>query len=497
MHLDLPLGNFARARRATEKGTGARRAAVTQADKEIREVYKSELAKKSPADCDALAKTLLTQSLTSNESAPRFVLLHYAQDLAADAGDATTAFRAADSMASFYEIDVLPMKLKALTTASRNLSGRPAATLFVGQAKLLVDEAISRDDYMTAENAAGLAGSAAQKASDKSLIASVHEQAAELGAIRGEYKKVEPSVARLKSNPNDADANLTVGEFFGLYKGDWDKALPRLALSSDAKLKALALADLAAPANATSRRKIGDGWWSDAGPRTGPAKAHEQSRAAFWYLQCLAELDGFEKAVVEKRIAEARPSATRVVNLLTLVDKPAQGFNGSWRRNEGGLSCGNDGGYLVIPYSPPAEYDLTVSINRIAGSDTVLLIFPLENGAMYFFLGGWGNTVIGFGRSDDSGIYGVQKLEGNNLIVKGKTYKTLIKVRKGKVEGYVNDKLVATVNTDGTGLGVSSRYTVGGERVMGLEANRGCPTVFHMAEVNEVSGSGHVVQLPP
>ena len=52
---------------------------------------------------------------------------------------------------------------------------------------------------------------------------------------------------RLNTNPEDAEANFTVGRFYCLYKKDWPRGLPALARGSDAGLKALAVKELDPP----------------------------------------------------------------------------------------------------------------------------------------------------------------------------------------------------------------------------------------------------------
>src|SRR3954468_18328820 len=65
----------------------------------IHKLYKTDFDKKSPADRQALAKLLVAQAKdTKDDSAARYIALMEAADLAAGAGDASTAFAALEQI---------------------------------------------------------------------------------------------------------------------------------------------------------------------------------------------------------------------------------------------------------------------------------------------------------------------------------------------------------------------------------------------------------------
>ena len=68
--------------------------ALAAAEQEVKEVYKTEYARKKPAEMQALAARLMkeNQETTKDRSATRFVLLREARDLAARAGDVPEGF---------------------------------------------------------------------------------------------------------------------------------------------------------------------------------------------------------------------------------------------------------------------------------------------------------------------------------------------------------------------------------------------------------------------
>ena len=74
----------------------------------------------------------------------------------------------------------------------------------------------------------------------------------------------------MKCDPNDAAANLLVGQWYCLSQQNWQQGLANLAKSNDAELKALALQELNSPPTDPQQQvKLGDAWWDLAQLREG------------------------------------------------------------------------------------------------------------------------------------------------------------------------------------------------------------------------------------
>ena len=95
-----------------------------------------------------------------------------------------------------------------------------------------------------------------------------------------------------------------MGQYRCFLVGDWQRGLPRLAAGSDAKLKALAEAELAKPTTGESYVNLGDGWWDAASQAPAAHQANMQHRSAHWYRQALPSLKGFSKVRIENRLRE-------------------------------------------------------------------------------------------------------------------------------------------------------------------------------------------------
>lgn len=279
-------------------------AAQKTAEKLIRDVFKAEFARKTPADKSALAKKLLAQSAEADaDPASRFILLREARDLAREGGDWETAQKAIEETDGAFQVDVLPMKA-ALYAAMGVAAKKPEEWAAVAKKQIdLADQAADQPEL--ASKALTEAIALAKKAKDMALTAKADAKSKEVAERRGALAKVAKAAETLGRAPDDAEANLIVGRHEGLVKGNWEKGLIHLAKGSDAALKAAASRDLAQPADAAGRIAAGDAWW-DLAEKEASARVNLRLRAVYWYEQAAESATGLLKSKVDLRISEAR-----------------------------------------------------------------------------------------------------------------------------------------------------------------------------------------------
>jgi hypothetical protein len=181
---------------------------------------------------------------------------------------------------------------------------RSPARAAVDAAFKQMDEAILRGEYDAAVKAATASDTAARAADDSALIASAATRLANVKLLQAEAARIAAAVVKLTQVPDDADANLAVGRFLCLWRGEWAKGLPLLAKGSDVALQAIAQEDLAA-VEAPMQFTVANAWWDLAPKLDGPPRAYAQDRAAEIYLKAVPKLDGFNRTIAQKRIAEA------------------------------------------------------------------------------------------------------------------------------------------------------------------------------------------------
>jgi WD40 repeat protein/serine/threonine protein kinase len=278
----------------------------------IRKEFKAEFAKK-PAERGPLAHELLRKARETNDDpAGRFVLLREARDVAAQAGDASTALEAIDEIDRLYEVDALDMRVTALLTAGRLAIAPSAARAFVESALAVLDDAIAADAFDKGARLESLAGFAALRSREKALPGLVSARFKELKEARKDHEAAAAARVTLKENPDDPSANRALGKYLCFRKGAWDRGLPLLRKADDAALRDLAEADAARPTEAADQVKVGDAWWDLAVKKPELGSTQLRRRAASWYRQALPGLAGLTHDRIADRIKEVRGRAPDV-----------------------------------------------------------------------------------------------------------------------------------------------------------------------------------------
>jgi hypothetical protein len=287
---------------------------VAEARKLIKDLFKKEYARPAAKDQAALAVKLLEQAEKSKGDPPaRFALLEEARELAAKAGDAATAMKAADQTSSSFKVSRgkvwAEIASPLVGSAKSPRSSRDVAILLLSAAGHACDE----NEWAAAVSLARHAEIAARKSKDFQLLKNTRVRARHISRLNAEADKILDDLALLKSKPDDPAANLAVGRFLCLYKIDWDAGVPLLAKGSNEKLKSAALRDLKALAgDATAQLAAADAWYDLAKSEVKDRRPAMQVRAHHWYLQALPMLTSLQKVKAENRIAELQPAVAAV-----------------------------------------------------------------------------------------------------------------------------------------------------------------------------------------
>ncbi len=285
-------------------------AAQAKALQLLREVYDQERKQaKTFAQKQALADKLFHEALQSQDLTDRFVLFRVSADVATEAGDVETAFRAIDRTAEDFRVDGLQMKVEALAGAARSAGSVEHRKVVTEQSMALIDQAVDDDNFTAADRLGKLALATARKARDLALVKQIVARNKEVEKIEKAYAAAQKALVTLDEKPTDPEANFTVGRFYCLIKGDWDDGLPMLALGSDPALRELATRELQGAPKPEDQVALGDAWWDWAEEEAGTSTERGQGRAAYWYERAAPQLSGLEKARIEKRIQEVADAA--------------------------------------------------------------------------------------------------------------------------------------------------------------------------------------------
>jgi len=276
-----------------------------QALKLVRDVFKDEYARKTPADRLALARKLLDQARgAKNDPAALFILLREARELAVQGGDLQTAWKAVDELAARFAVDAASLRQSVLATAAKAAKTPEEFAALARSYARLGDDAAASDDYDSAGKAYDLASSSARKGKDVALISRIDLKAKRNAGLKDKCDRAKKAAETLLENPADPAANLTVGRFECLVRGRWKEGLVYLSKGADEALRLQAAKDLADPADPPEQLAVGDGWWDLAEKEQGVEREQLRERCYFWYQRgSRAMSGGLQKVKVEKRMA--------------------------------------------------------------------------------------------------------------------------------------------------------------------------------------------------
>ncbi len=475
------------------------------ADKLVKDVYKSELAKTTQADKTALAAKLLDEGRqTTSDPAAKFVLLRTARDLAADSGDVATAMAAVDAAGESFNLEIVEMKITALNRAGKPVSASIGSDI-IAAAMTVVDQIIATDQFNELGKLVAIADLPAVRASPNQAAA-LRARITEARTVATQFDKAKAALEKLKNDPANPEANLTAGRYMCFLKGDWTNGLPLLAKGSDAPLKTQAAADLAIPADVDGFKKLADTWWTISETQDPASRRQVQLHASDWYEKASEGLSGLAKTIAEKRVADAHKTAGlagRVVNLIALVDTKLDSVAGDWRVDKGTLRCDSGGGCprVRFPYAPPEEYDVHIEWTQTRLRNPIFIV--LSKGDSNFALG----IATMKGQSTDidgvPGGNGFPGFPGRPPVDRATAFKltadlainvkhsAVAEVRRDGVKGIVDGKQLVAFKTNFKDLALTGFRDMRDKTVLGI----GCddPTVFTLIEVTEVTGNGKAI----
>lgn len=170
----------------------------------------------------------------------------------------------------------------------------------------------------------------------------------------GDYKK---ALDKLKTAPDDPDANTVVGKYLAFVLGDYASAVPHLAKSSDKTLKTLAEHEMSPQYtdNAIKKVAMGDEWVVAA--KAFPVLSRIfMDRASSWYVQAWPEMKtqpflGDRLRERGQKLAASRPQGSG-----------KKALPGGWKTDGGAVLDGTvarTGSYSVkVPADPKQELNL-------------------------------------------------------------------------------------------------------------------------------------------
>jgi len=269
---------------------------------QIGSIYNPSRAK-TPAERVKLAYQILQAAKASKESSERYVLLRQGRELAGQAGDMALVLQVIEITAADFDIDPLEEKTAILLTFGEKANAEQIRSLFNASQRVIA-QALSVGRHELAADLANGVYRACQRPHGKEFRKKALDQRDWVREYCRRQAERQGAEAKLKDNPEDADAHLSLGRHY-CFDDDWKNGLPHLAKGSDADLQQLTEQDVASPNDPAGQIKLADAWWTLGKTRNGEERDVLLLRAGYWYDRAHAKLtSGLNRLKAEKRLEE-------------------------------------------------------------------------------------------------------------------------------------------------------------------------------------------------
>lgn len=316
------------------------------ASERVEDAYEADIkaAVKNAEQAAALVKKMLQDAVaTKDDPAGRYALLKLCADTAARVGDKATAMEAIRLVAAWYDVDELDLRSRTLIVWVKAVRQPKQQAESIDELLKVVDQCLRLDRFDTAKAVLVAANLVARRAKDDKLdrVVDIRKREVEICAVEFEESKWAREV--LGEKPADEEANLEIGRYRCLIKGDWDAGLHYFVLGNDDTLRGLARAELSEPPNL---KAAADEWWELAEEEEGITGRRMREHAAKLYETVLPGITGLARRTIEDRLRSLvsgdKPSEKERVaetrNLSRLFDTSAKPGDVSKTRPLGKLS---------------------------------------------------------------------------------------------------------------------------------------------------------------
>lgn len=275
----------------------------------LQQTLKSEYASaRTRSKQRELAAKLLELARDFADNDPvRFVILDEAIQYGLKAADWEFAVDVIEELATAFDINTHSYRADAMAQAARLCDRGDAAD--VSRLSLsYADSAVDQERFEEAVSLTHAALSAARRAGSTSLTRQIVDRSKAIAAARAACEEAMAARVILEHTPNGKKANLTLGRYLALHRGDWAEALPHLAASGEeswAEVSRLEQKGLTRPGDQV---KLAERWLTlIEGLKTEPERQALQAHAASWLTRALPALSKLEQLRVEKLLASIQP----------------------------------------------------------------------------------------------------------------------------------------------------------------------------------------------
>lgn len=197
-----------------------------------------------------------------------------------------------------------------------------------------------------------------------------------------------------------------------------------------------------------------------------------------------------QENIAENGLVTPPHSATQqqgMVDLIPHVDLDGDVVAGQWERTDDGqlhVDAAEDA-RIMINYTPPREYDFEVMFTRHSGDQSIALHFVDGDGEATFDVDGWLENLAGIQNIDGQDARANPTRTDNVSLVNGQTYTISLRVRRDRVEAFLDGKLLTTYLGDGSDLSYLGLWALP-RPSLGLGAYDS-ETTFHSVRLRPIS----------
>jgi hypothetical protein len=212
------------------------------------------------------------------------------------------------------------MKIAMLQQASKANGAPPEAyQSVIDRVMLILEDTLDSDDYPSSLALIAAAEQAGLKLKSIVVVSSIRKKQEEIARLQKEFARWQPFADKLAMNPADPEANLEMGKYYALIRGNWERGLPMLVQGSKSVLQHVANDDLTASTKKADAVKMGVKWL-DVVDKLDPAmRIQARLRAYYWFQEGLSDPNPQMRLNAEAMLqltvdlpAEFRPGETRV-----------------------------------------------------------------------------------------------------------------------------------------------------------------------------------------
>ncbi|MCH7725679.1 MAG: PD40 domain-containing protein [Planctomycetes bacterium] len=337
---------------------------LDEAVAELGNIFSKEFAGATTPEKQSTLATVLMERASDlkSDSIDYYAMLDQARQYATKGGDWRLALTAVDQLRKSFDVHALELKSQVLATIAGGRLTSGERTEMAEALMELIDEAVRSEEIKIAGNLSDQLGKIITSLRDVEVRKQAADKRKEINGLRKRWSVITKAIDILKSDPDDAVANLVYGKYQCLTRGDWQKGLPLLAKSDDAPLKKAAEQDLENPDKSADQSELANLWY-DIGSRDVSCK-NFQARAHYWYARALSGAAGLASVHVKKRLEATSAVAEAAPKIAELLVAARPGERIALRAVHRGTLTGHTDRVLGVVFSRDSRYLVSYSNDR-------------------------------------------------------------------------------------------------------------------------------------